>query len=153
MDLNHWALFLSNQEPYITVMFINLLKFFFKNMIMIVSTSYQSGACQNEPSLGDEAGSLLPIPSSSSICFNPWRFGSVNLLGDSSSGSGMPFFTIFLPEVTSHSRTVPSLHVPTEANLPSSLYPFKSLSQLRLEKSWYSDWFPSFAWCHRAKTN
>lgn len=117
-------------------MFIDLLKVFFKIMIMIVSTSHQPGACQKEPSLGDEAGFLLlSIPSSSSICFNPRYFGSVNLLSDSSSGSGVPFFTIFLFEVTSHSRMVPSLRVPTEANLPSSLFPFQSLSQLRLEKS------------------
>lgn len=92
MALNHSTLFLSNQEPYVTVMFINLLKFFFRNILMSVSITYQIGTGQNEPRLGVEAGSLLlPIPSSSSISFIPLDFGSVNILGDSSSGSGVSF--------------------------------------------------------------
>lgn len=72
MALNHRALFLSNQEAYVTVRLINLLKFFFRNILMIVSTTHQIGTCQNEPSLGVEAGSLLlPSPSSSSISLIP----------------------------------------------------------------------------------
>lgn len=59
MALNHSILFLSNQEAYVTVMFTNLLKFFFRNILMIVSATHQIGTNQNAPRLGVKAGSLL----------------------------------------------------------------------------------------------
>lgn len=59
MALDHSILFLSNQEAYVTVMFTNLLKFFFRNILMIVSATQQIGTNQNAPRLGVKAGSLL----------------------------------------------------------------------------------------------
>lgn len=51
-------------------MFIDLLKVFFRNMIVI--TTHQISTCQSESGLGIGAGSLLlPIPPFPSIGFVP----------------------------------------------------------------------------------